>query len=198
MDWRAATGLASALVALVATLPYIRATARREIRPSAVTWAGWWLFSAIVFVAQMVTEPSWSAAISGSATGYCGVITVLAVRNGVRFGVLDIACAVLGVVAIAGWQLTRDPRIALAVAMAGDTVLCVPTIVKTLHDPSSELGARFLIVAGGSLLGVVSAVRLDFLSLGWPSYLVLANATIGLVALLAPAPTPARAADVAS
>jgi len=77
-------------------------------------------------------------------------------------------------------------------------LLCVPTIVKTLHDPSSELGVRFLIVAGGSLLGVVSAVRLDFLSLGWPIYLVLANATVGLVALLAPAPTAGRAADVAS
>jgi hypothetical protein len=184
MDWRAFSGLASGLIALAATIPYIRAAARREIRPSAVTWGGWWLFSSVVFAAQMLSEPSWSAVTAGTAAAYCGVVMVLALRTGgLRFSVLDLCCGALGVAAVAVWQATGDPRLALVTAIAGDVVLSIPTVVKTLRDPASEMGSRFLVAAVASLLGAVSARHLDFLSLGWPVYLVFANTAIGLVAL---------------
>ena len=184
MDWRSATGLASGVLALAATTPYIIATARGTIRPSAVTWAGWWLLSAIVFAAQMLSEPSWSAAVPGSSAIYCGVVVVLAVRaGGVRLEALDVVCGVLGVVAIVAWQVTAEPDAALAIAITGDMVLCVPTIAKTLRDPRSELWSRYLAASATNVLGAVSASKLDFLSLGWPVYLVACNAAIGVLAL---------------
>jgi len=184
MDWRSATGIASGVLALAATTPYIIATARGTIRPNSVTWAGWWLLSAIVFAAQMLSEPSWSAAVPGSSVVYCGVVVVLAVRaGGTRLGVLDAVCGVLGVAAIVAWQLTAQPDAALAIAIAGDVVLCVPTIAKTLRDPRSELWSRYLAASATNVLGAVSASRLDFLSLGWPVYLVACNAAIGVLAL---------------
>ena len=132
----------------------------------------------------MLTEPSWSAVLSGTAAVYCGVVVVFAVRaGGLGLVALDVACGALGVGAIVAWQATQDPELALAVAIAGDVFLCIPTIVKSLRDPSSEMGSRFLVAAGAALLGVVSARRLDFLSVGWPAYLTFANAAIGLVAL---------------
>lgn len=184
MDWRTATGLASGVLAVAATIPYIRATARGTIRPNAVTWAGWWLLSAIVFAAQMLSEPSWSAAVPGSSAVYCGVVVVLAVRSGAaRLEVLDAVCGLLGLAAILAWQLTDEPRLALAIAISGDMVLCVPTFAKLLRDPRSELASRYLAASATNLLGAVSASRLDFLSLGWPVYLVLCNAAIGVLAL---------------
>lgn len=194
MNWQAATGLSAGVLAFGATIPYIRATERREIRPSAVTWAGWWLFSAIVFVAQMLSEPSWSAAISGSAALYCAAVTVLAVRNsGLGVVALDVVCGLLGLAAIVAWQVTQDPRLALAIAIGGDAILCVPTIAKTIRDPGSELAWRFLVVTVASLLGVASAGTFDFLSLGWPVYLTVCNATVGLVALRSGSPAVADA-----
>ena len=188
MDWRSLTGLASGVLALAATTPYIIATARGTIRPNSVTWAGWWLLSAIVFAAQMLSEPSWSAAVPGSSVLYCGIVVVLAVRaGGTRLGLLDLVCGVLGLAAIAAWQLTSQPDAALAIAITGDMVLCVPTIAKTLRDPRSELWSRYLAASATNLLGAVSASRLDFLSLGWPVYLVACNAAIGVLALR-PAP----------
>ncbi len=184
VDWRVASGLASGLVALAATIPYIRATFRRQIRPSAVTWAGWWLFSSVVFAAQMLSEPSWSAVISGTGAAYCGVVMVLAVRvGGVGPVALDATCGALGVAAVVVWQVTQDPRLALVIAIAGDVCLCIPTLVKSLRDPASEMGSRFLVAAAAALLGAAAARHLDFLSIGWPVYLALANTTIGLVAL---------------
>ena len=76
-----------------------------------------------------------------------------------------------------------QPDAALAIAIAGDMVLCVPTIAKTLRDPRSELWSRYLAASATNLLGAVSASRLDFLSLGWPVYLVACNAAIGVLAL---------------
>ena len=140
MDWRAATGLASGLLALAATVPYMRAAARREIRPNAITWGGWWLFSAVVFAAQMLSEPSWSAVVSGTAAVYCGVVVVLAVRaGGLELVALDVVCGALGLASIVAWQATQDPRVALVIAIAGDAFLCIPTIAKSLRDPASEL-----------------------------------------------------------
>jgi hypothetical protein len=197
MDWRAASGLASGVVALAATVPYMRAAARREIRPNAITWGGWWLFSSVVFAAQMLSEPSWSAVISGTGAAYCGVVMVLAVRaGGLGLVALDIACGALGVAAVVAWQVTQDPRLALAIAIAGDVFLCIPTVVKALRDPASEMGSRFLVAALAALLGVGAAQRLDFISVAWPAYLAFANTTIGLVALRGR--TPGAVADGAS
>lgn len=184
MDWRAASGLASGVVALVATIPYMRAAARREIRPSAVTWGGWWLFSSVVFAAQMLSEPSWSAVIAGTGAVYCGIVVVFAVRaGGAGVVALDVVCGALGVAAVIAWQATADPRLALAIAIVGDVFLCIPTVVKALRDPASEMGSRFLIAALAALLGVAAARRLDVVSVAWPAYLAFANTTIGLIAL---------------
>lgn len=186
MDWRAASGVASGIVALAATIPYIRAAARREIRPSVVTWAGWWLFSSVVFAAQMVSEPSWSAIISGTGAVYAGAVMVLAIRNGgVGLVALDVVCGALGLASIIAWQATQDPRLALAIAIAGDAFLCIPTIAKALRDPVSEMGGRFVVAGAAGLLGVLAARRLDFLSVGWPAYLTVCNTVIGVVAIRA-------------
>src|SRR5579871_2903352 len=180
MDWHAASGVASGVVALVATVPYIRAAARGEIRPSVVTWAGWWLFSAVVFAAQMLSEPSWSAILAGTGTAYAGVVMVLALRAGDhRLTALDVVCGVLGVASIVGWQLTRQPAVALVIAMLGDVVLCLPTIAKSLRDPVSEMGSRYLAAGVGSVFGILAARHVDFISVGWPAYTLAADIVIG-------------------
>ena len=60
------------------------------------------------------------------------------------WALLDVVCGVLGVAAIVAWQVTAQPDAALAIAIAGDMVLCIPTIAKTLRDPRSEMWSRFL------------------------------------------------------
>src|SRR5579862_8726560 len=101
MDWRILTGLLSGAVGFVGLVPYIRATARREIRPSALTWSGSALLAGIVFVAQIVSEPSWSAVMAGTGVVGCTVIAILAIRiGGLRLSGLDIACGALGLLAI--------------------------------------------------------------------------------------------------
>src|SRR5471032_3370590 len=104
MDWRILTGVLSGVVGAVGLVPYIRATAKRQIRPSALTWSGQALLAGIVFVAQITSEPSWSAVIAGVGVVGSTIVAVLAVRvNLLHVALLDIACAVLGLLAIVAW-----------------------------------------------------------------------------------------------
>src|SRR5579864_9148354 len=133
MDWRILTGLLSGAVGFVGLVPYIRATARREIRPSALTWTGSALLAGIVFGAQMVSEPSWSAVIAGTGVVGCTIIAVLAVRmGGWQLAAIDIACATLGLLAIVAWQITQDPQIALGIAIGAALIVSVPMLLKTV------------------------------------------------------------------
>ena len=184
MDWRIVPGLLSGAVAFGATVPYFVATRRGEIRPNPLAWSGWALLSGIVFLAQILAEPSWSAVIAADGFLCCATVAVLAVRvSGLHPTPLDIVCALFGVVAIVAWQITRDPQIALAVAIAASLILSLPMLLKTIRDPDSEPGRVFLFFVAASVLSMLSASRWDFLSLGWPLTYVAFDGTIAVIAL---------------
>src|SRR5579862_104169 len=170
MDWRILTGVLSGLVGALGLVPYILATARREIRPSALTWSGQALLAGIVFTAQITSEPSWSAVIAGVGVVGSAIVAVLAVRVNLHVTFLDIACGALGLLAIVAWQVTQDPQIALAIAIVASVIVSVPMLLKTVRDPRSEPVRVFVIWVGGSTLAVISATHLDFLSIGWPAF----------------------------
>jgi hypothetical protein len=178
MDWRIVTGLLSGVLGTVGLVPYILATAKRQIRPSALTWSGQALLAGIVFVAQITSEPSWSAVIAGVGVVGSAIVAVLAVRVNLHVALLDIACAVLGVLAVVAWQITRDPQIALGIAIGAALIISVPMLLKTLHDPGSEPLGVFAIWIAASSLAMISARRLDFLSVGWPAFFTAFDVTM--------------------
>jgi hypothetical protein len=162
MGWRAVIGLIAAARYLGATIPYIVATARQRITPSVVAWGGGAVISSISFAAQMSTEPSWSAGLSGVSACYCTVVVLLAWKRGNRqFGRLELICLALGVIAIVAWQLTDEAEVALLLSVVADTVVCVPMIVKTARHPDSELAGTFLASAVAAVVGGFSATHLD-------------------------------------
>ena len=170
MDWRILTGVLSGVVGSVGLVPYALATAKRQIRPSALTWSGQALLAGIVFVAQITSEPSWSAVIAGVGVVGSTIVAVLAVRVNLRVALLDVACAVLGLLAIVAWQITQDPQVALGIAISAALIVSIPMLLKTFHDPGSEPLGVFAIWIGASSLAIISASRLDFLSIGWAAF----------------------------
>ena len=175
MDWRMLTGVLSGVVSVASTVPYVVATARRSIQPNALAWCGWALLNGIVFAAQMASEPSWSAVLAGAGAGGCLVVALVTIRvSGIRtFTPAEFVCGMLGVLAIVGWQVTRNPQIALAFAITASLTVSIPMLAKTVRDPSTEPAALFVVFVLISVLSLASANRFDFLSVGWPaSYLV--------------------------
>lgn len=144
MGWRAALGVASALVYLISAVPYLRALRRRTIRPNLVVWGGGAVVNVIAFVAQLSKEASWSAAIAGVTALYCAAVVALTWRNGDRqLNWLDVACLILGGSAVLAWQLSNNPEVALVLSAAADVVLNAPMLVKTKRSPESEIPSPF-------------------------------------------------------
>ncbi|MGH2851142.1 MAG: hypothetical protein ACRDLP_11050 [Solirubrobacteraceae bacterium] len=168
-------------------MPYVVATARRSIEPNALAWLGWAVLDAIVFVAQIVSEPSWSAVFPGAGAAGCLAIALVTIRAGrIRTASRgELACGAFGVLAIVGWQVTGDPQVALGLAIAASLVMSAPMLVKTAKDPASEPIGPFIAFAVVSALSIVSATRFDFLSLGWPASYLAFQLTILAITIAA-------------
>ncbi len=184
VDWRALLGISSAVLYVIAAVPYVRAALRRSVRPNLVTWGGSTVVNATAFAAQMSAEPSWSALIAGVTACYCLLIVILTWRNGDRsLNRLDLWCLCIGAVAIVAWQLSDVAEVALFLSILADVILCIPMIEKTRRFPRSEIPSPFLIAAGAGFLSALSAAHIDAVSLSWPIWQIFVNGTIGLLAL---------------
>jgi hypothetical protein len=190
MGWQAVLGVASALVYLSSTAPYLRALARRAIRPNLVAWGGGAIVNVIAFVAQITNEMSWSVVIAGVTALYCATVVALTWRNGDRHLTgLDLVCLSLGAIAIVAWQLSDNAEAALILSIAADIVLNAPMLEKTRRFPASEIPAPFFLAAFAAALSAGSAGRFDAVSLTWPIWLFVINATIGVFAARTPRAT---------
>ena len=187
MDWRALAGVLSGVISVASTVPYVVATARRSIQPHALVWFGWSLLNGIVFVAQMTSEPSWSAVLAGAGTGGCLVVAVVAIRvSGIRpISSAELVCGTLGVLAIIGWQVTSNPQVALSFAIAASVVMSMPMLVKTARDPFTEPPALFVVFVLISVLSIASARRFDFLGIGWPASYLAFDLTMAAITVRA-------------
>jgi hypothetical protein len=184
MDWREGLGVVAGVGTVLATVPYITAAARQTIRPSPLAWGGGATTSLIVFTAQMTSEPSWSAVLPGVAAVYCTIILFFALRHEhPPWSKVDALCLILAVAAVIGWQLTGVPEVALALSIAADLFVFTPMVIKTAHEPGSEIPVPFLLKAVCAMLAAISARRFDVLSVSWPLYLAAINALIGYLAL---------------
>lgn len=202
MDWQALAGVLSGVLSVASSVPYVLATARHSIEPNALAWGGWTLLNVIVFVAQMTSEPSWSAVLAGTGAGACLAIAVVTIRvSGVRrISAAELVCGTLGIAAIIGWQVTDDPQLALGLAIAASEVMALPMLVKTARDPFSEPAALFVVFMLISALSIASAKRFDFLSIGWPASYLAFDVTIAAITVRARAARalyrPARNQDL--
>jgi len=187
VDWRALAGVASGVISVGSTVPYVIATLRRSVAPNALAWCGWTLLNGIVFVAQMTAEPSWSAVLAGTGAGGCLVIAAVTIGvAGIRpISPAEIVCGTLGIAAIVAWQLTSNARYALAFAIAASLVTSTPMLVKTARDPFSEPAGVFVAFVTISALSIASATRFDFLSVGWPASYLVFDLTIAALTIRA-------------
>jgi hypothetical protein len=167
---------------------YLRTLLRGESEPHWVSWLVWTLIGAI---------GTWAAYDGGA--GVIGVLVPLSFVA-VTFTVLALSCMrskaivtrgdlALGAISIAtlvAWQtLGLSPGFAATAAVFADGCVVYPTLRKTWLQPASEplypwVGAVFAAACGLLVLHDYS-----YASAAYPAYLLVANATIAAVVVLA-------------
>ena len=171
MDWRVALGIGGGILQIVSVIPYIRDMIKGTTRPNVVTYVIYFILALISLFAQWSAGASWSIFIL-LAVSINTFIVIILCFNGFgykKYGLLDWACLLLGVVAIVVWRITNNPMAALFTALLANILGDIPTIIKTYKEPHTELALSWFIAACAAVLGIIST-RLDLANLLFPVY----------------------------
>jgi hypothetical protein len=169
----------SAILAIVAVIPYIYGVFTSTVRPERASWFVWTALIAVSLVSQI-------AAGGGESLGLVvgdliATVIVLAVSLFKGTGGLtrfDLSCLVLAAIGIIVWQISSQPIVAIVAVVFADMIGSLPTIRKAYNDPASELWITYFITTVAALLAVIAVGRWAFVLLVYPVYILFANAAV--------------------
>lgn len=132
-------GLAAVLLSIVGHLPYITDTIKGKTKPHVFTWVIWAIVTILAFLGQWLKgggAGSWT-------TGVTGLITILVALLALKHGSKDIRRSdklffAGALIAIIPWYLTDDPTLSIVIITLIDVLAFIPTVRKTIGNPSSE------------------------------------------------------------
>ena len=179
MDFHVFAAVLAGLLTLASVVPYVRDMLKGTTKPNIVSWGLWTLIQAIFAAAQFSAGASLSIVLPAVEVGTTGLVVVLGL---IGFGYkkyrpLDFVCLALALLAIALWQISKDPMVALWLSVAADFVAAVPTLVKAYKDPKSETPSAYLLVALSAIAAAFATSIIDIPNLLWPAYIFAINAT---------------------
>lgn len=183
MDWHQTLGIASGLIAFFAVVPYIRDILHGTTRPNIFSFALWSAMLFISIFAQISAGASWSVLlIIGDCVGTTTIVLLCLAGYGYgKYGRLEWVCTALAVLAIASWQITEQPLLAILFAVVADALAAVPTVLKAYRDPWSESAAQWLLIAFAAALAIASSTIFDIANIIFPAYLLTVNGLTGLL-----------------
>jgi hypothetical protein len=186
MGWHEWAAAVTVIITAIAVVPYVRDMLRGSTRPNIVTWGLWLLIHFIFVPAQLSAGASWSIVLPLTEMCTVALVFLLAVfgYGYKKYGLLDGVCLVVALAAIALWQLTNAPIVALVLSVGADLIATVPTLAKSYKDPYSETPSAYLLVVVSSILAGASTTLYDVPNLIWPVYIGLLNATVLTLILL--------------
>jgi hypothetical protein len=186
LDWHSVVGAIGGIIAFGAIIPYIKDILHGTTRPNTVSYTIWVLILVISIAAQVSAGASWSIIfLIGDCIGTFIILVLCFMGHGYpKYGWIEWACGALAIIAIVSWQITDRPILAIVFAIIADVLAIVPTIIKTYHDPWSELPTAWLLIAFASFLGIVSTKIFNGANLALPIEIMTANVITGLLALV--------------
>jgi hypothetical protein len=177
--------LIAGLISFGSALPYIIDVARGKTHPNVVTWLTWSILNLIN------TATTWSAgqyqtAIVGAFTAAATLcIVVMGFKHGVkRYTIFDYACQGLAILGIVAWQLTSQPALGLAIALAVDIIGGLPTLRHAWIAPFAETWQSFAIGALSGIPTFFAISAYNFVSLAFPVWITFNCVLLTAVILL--------------
>lgn len=171
----------AALIQLAGIIGYAYNTLKGHTKPNRITWMLWAAAPLIGTAAAVSDGVSW-AVLPVFMAGF-GPLLVLCVSflNKEAYWKLtwfDYICGLLAVLALVLWAITKEPLMAIALAIAADGLAALPTIVKSWYFPETEsaIGYSATIIAVSLGLSAIETWRLsEYL---FPFYLIVINIII--------------------
>lgn len=156
-------GHIAALLAVVQAIPYIWSILRGRTRPSRTSygiWAVMQVIGLISYVAAGATTTVWMMLVL-SVTAI--VIFGLSFKYGMGgFNTFDMLCLLMAGGAIALWQITNSPALAVYMSTLAGAIGYLPTIKKAYLQPHTENVLAWCIYVAATVLNVCALTSLSF------------------------------------
>ena len=177
-------GLVTVILAFVGIIPYIIDIFRGKTKPHIFTWVVWALVTFLAFLGQWTKgggAGSWT-------TGVTGLLTIFIALISIKYGSRDITKSdviifIMALVAIISWLFTKDPTLSIVILTVVNTLAFVPTIRKTIKDPSSETFSSYVIHTFRHSLSIFALSNYNLATFLYPAVVALSNLTVACIIL---------------
>ena len=157
---------------------YIKNTLWGKTRPNRVTWFMWAAGPLVAAQAALSAGVGW-ATVPVFAAGLCPLLVFIASfankKSYWKLGVFDYLCGFFSILALVLWAVTKEPAIAIVLAIVSDLFACVPTILKSWNHPETESGLTHIAGLFNALTSFTAITVWNFTACAFPVYLALAN-----------------------
>jgi len=163
---------------LLASVSYITALVKGRVKPSLVSWFFWGLTAMIAFVAQLyqhVGMQAWTTFAVGIGPVTVFILALVKGRYDKHFSPTDIWCGALTCIGITLWLLTKQPLVALTMALLADFVSGIPTIVKCYRRPHTEQALPYCLSVASMVVTLGTLQEWRFADWAFPAYILLTN-----------------------
>lgn len=168
-------GLLAVACAAVQFIPYIYDTIKGRTRPQRVAWLIWFALGGVIFFSQLAKGASDSLWVTCVQMAGNLVIFILAIKRGYgSFTKRDGMSLTLAAAGLALWAITKEPTVALLIAIFVDSIGAALVAVKAYHDPHGETLSTWVFsgLAGLCAAFAVGSFQKPIL-LAYPAYVAL-------------------------
>ena len=168
--------LIGALLNIIGSATYAYNTVKGKTDPNRVTWFLWALAPLIAFSAELGDHVGLQSLMT-FMVGFGPLLVFLAsfINRKAYWKItrLDIACAVLSIIALVMWRITGTGTVAIWLSIAADLLAGVPTLIKSYREPETEHSDVFRNGALSAGITLLTIKQWTFANYGFPVYILL-------------------------
>lgn len=178
--------LAAGTIDLLANIPYIIDSLKGRTKPNIASWSTWVLINGIALAAAMVHGQAFNAVvISGSYFIGSLIIVLIGLFKGTRkYTRFDVVCQALALFGLVLWLLSKNPNLALALALIVDIMAVLPTIKHAYLFPHEETWSTYAMAGAAASVTVILASSFSFAALAIPLDFFLVNSVLAGIILI--------------
>lgn len=165
-----------AIANVIGTWPYLTGTLSGVTKPNRVTWFLWGLAPLIAGLAALSAGVGWAVVpifVSGILSTFVFVASFINKNAYWQLGFFDYCCGFCSMLALFLWLVTKEPVLAVVLAVASDGFAALPTLIKSWKHPETESIGTYI----GGFLNAAAAFFViqhwDVASLVFPIYVVI-------------------------
>lgn len=167
----------SIAISISGAIPYIRDTLSAKTKPNRVSWF-MWAFAALVSAGAAISAGAdlWITSrvlIAGLIPLTVFLFSFVNKESYWKLTPFDFLCGILSLFAIIMWLFVDSPQVAVLLALAGDAVATLPTVIKGWKYPETETGYLYVASIISALLVLPAIPTWDIINSAFQIYLVV-------------------------